>query len=158
MVSNSCPVSQLKQNYTRSDSSSGIDSELNSTFRTVRSRLSSFGGHNHCSLDSVCLSKSQITGSSQISFSLSEDQISLVACENRYADDLLDTINALTDRVNSIESRLVDMEESYPSRCPRENVSAVGQIGSIVYRLIKHMRSTACNHWLLLIPNGTAQN
>lgn len=146
MVFSSCPVARFKHNNERSCCSIGLDMDMNGTFRTARSRLSSYGAPNNSSLNSVCLSKSHLTGSSQVSFSLSEDPASLHSIKRKDQEELIDTINSLTDRVNSIESRLVDMEESFRSPCVHENASAVKQIGSILYRLIKYLSSTSINH------------
>ena len=154
MVSDPCVRHTLKCNRGRVDSSLVHDTNSgSSTFRTALSVDNHPGGF---PIQSTTFrsSKSRTVNSTQISFALSDDSLPYEDPDS----NVIDSINALVDRVNTVEYRLSELEGIHRTRSMEGDQSVLGRILSILYRLVKQLHSTACNSETVMIPNGTTDN
>jgi hypothetical protein len=153
MLSDPCIRVGLNSNRDRKDKSLSWVQETGHSFQTARSGFHSFSTNPYLGR-TIKSTHSSAHESSQISFSLSNDTL---PCYGSHID-MLDSLNALVDRVNTLEYRLSDLEGTHKSKTADEAQSTSQHILSILYRMLKFIRSSALRDSTAMIPNGTTGN
>lgn len=118
----------------------GTIRSVDPTFRTVHSRITSRDVS--CSSTDYPVESMNTRVSDTLQLSLSSSEESETSCEpsqERFLE-CMDLLNALNDRVNTIEYRILDLEQS--QKTTTEDNRAV-TLAKIIYGLLKYIKSTA---------------